>query len=176
MNPITFFLIAFGLVIAALFLLRGGKQQQRKAGLPAGRVVYDDSSRRGGETVQPLYSPRLGLSGKPDYIVIQRNTPIPVEVKSRRSPREPYDSHVFQLAAYCLLVEDHLGVRPPYGIIRYQDRTFQVDFTEALEDELLALLGEMRKEKVSIAPHRSHDVPMRCKGCGFRDVCEESLN
>jgi len=73
-------------------------------------------------------------------------------------------------------VEDQLGQRPPYGIIRYSDRTFQVDFTAALEQELLALLGEMRKEKLSIAPHRSHDEPRRCAGCGFREECEENLS
>lgn len=176
LSATTLFLLAFALFLVALFLLRSGRQTQRRQGLPSGRVVYDDSSRRGGERVQPLYSPRLGLSGKPDYIVRQRGKPIPVEVKSRRAPREPYDSHVFQLAAYCLLVEDQLGVRPPYGLIRYSDRTFQIDFTAQLEEQLLTLLEEMRKEKVSIAPLRSHDEPRRCAGCGFREECEESLS
>jgi CRISPR-associated exonuclease Cas4 len=172
----TLFLFAFTLFIIALFLIRGGSQARRQQGLPSGRVVYDDSSRSGGEPVKPLYSPRLGLSGKPDYIVQQRGVPIPVEVKSRRSPREPFDSHIFQLAAYCLLVEDHYRIRPSYGLIRYSDRTFQVDFTGELEKEFLDLLSEMRKEKISIAPHRSHDELMRCAGCGFRDECEERLN
>lgn len=176
MNSTTIFFIAFALFLVALFLLRSGSQAKRSQGLPPGRVVYDDSSRRGGELSKPLYSARLGLSGKPDYIVQQRGTPIPVEVKSRRAPREPFDSHIYQLAAYCMLVEDQLGIRPPYGLIRYSDRTFQIDFSEELEQELLALLKEMRKEKVSIAPHRSHQDPRRCAGCGFREECEERLN
>jgi CRISPR-associated exonuclease Cas4 len=175
MNPIWIFLLAFALFIAALFLLRGGAQSQRSQGLPPGRVVYDDSSRRGGEQSQPLYSARLGLSGKPDYIVRQHGIPIPVEVKSRRAPREPYDSHIFQLAAYCLLVEDQLGVRPPHGIIRYLDRSFQIEFTPALEAELHELLTAMRQEKISVAPRCSHDQPARCAGCGFREICEERL-
>ena len=176
MNSTIIFFIAFVLFLVALFLIRGGSQTQRSQGLPPGRVVYDDSSRKGGERSKPLYSARLGLSGKPDYIVQQHGTPIPVEVKSRRAPREPFDSHIYQLAAYCMLVEDQLGVRPPYGLIRYSDRTFQIEFTESLEEELLAVLKEMRKEKVSIAPHRSHDDSRRCAGCGFREVCEERLN
>jgi len=176
MNPILVFFFAFILIIIALFLLRGGNQAQRHQGLPSGRVVYDDSSRYGGEHVKPLYSARLGLSGKPDYIVQQRGVPIPVEVKSRRSPREPYDSHIYQLAAYCLLIEDQYNSRPPYGIIRYSDRTFQIDFTDELEEVLLELLREMRKEKISVAPHRSHEQPMRCAGCGFREDCEERLS
>ncbi|MEE4194865.1 MAG: CRISPR-associated protein Cas4 [Anaerolineae bacterium] len=175
MNATTLIILAFGLFLIALFLLRGGRNTQQRQGLPPGRVVYDDSSRKGGEASKPLYSARLGLSGKPDYIVQQHGVPIPVEVKSRRAPRTPYDSHLYQLAAYCMLVEEQLGIRPPYGLIRYSDRTFQIDFTAALEEELLAVLGEMRKEKVSIAPPRSHDDPARCAGCGFREVCEERL-
>lgn len=170
------FLFAFVFFIVALFLIRGGSQTRRQQGIPPGRVVYDDSSRSGGERVEPLYSARLGLSGKPDYIVQQRGVPIPVEVKSRYAPHDPYESHIFQLAAYCLLVEEHYHVRPPYGLIRYSDRTFQVAFTDELEEEFLELLKEMRKEKVSIAPHRSHQDPMRCAGCGFRTICEERLN
>lgn len=176
MNTTTLFFLAFALFLVALFLLRSGHRTQRRQGLPPGRVVYDDSSRSGGESVKPLYSPRLGLSGKPDYIVRQHGIPIPVEVKSRRAPREPYDSHLYQLAAYCALVEDQMNVRPPYGIIRYSDRTFQIDYTEALEDELMAILQEIRKEKLSITPLRSHDEPLRCAGCGFREICEERLS
>ncbi len=175
MNPIVYILLAFALVIIALFLLRGGSQRQRDAGLPRGRVVYDDSSRHGGESVPPLYSAVLGLSGKPDYIVRQGGAEIPVEVKSRRAPHEPYDSHIYQMAAYCMLVAEHFGKRPPYGIIRYQDRAFQIPFTRELEQSLVELLGEMRHHKVSVIPHRSHGQPARCAGCGYQAICEERL-
>ena len=161
-------------ILAVVFFLRGSQKQQQQ-GLPAGRVVYDDSSRKGGEEVQPIYSPRLGLTGKPDYIVRHHHKPIPVEVKSRRAPRQPYDSHIFQLAAYCLLVEEKYGQRPEYGIIRYSDRSYQIDFTLELENQLLVILGEMCQHNKTHAPHRSHEDANRCAGCGYREICQERL-
>src|SRR5207248_1150561 len=80
----------------------------------------------------------------PDYLVKEGKRIIPVEVKSRAAPPEPYPSHVMQLAAYCLLVEDVLGASAPYGFIHYRDQTFRVDFTAPLRAELLRLLNEMR--------------------------------
>ncbi len=52
-------------------------------------------------------------------------TIIPVEIKSRRSPRSgvPYSSHRVQLLAYCALVEETYGRVPPYGILSYGDCT-----------------------------------------------------
>jgi CRISPR-associated exonuclease Cas4 len=168
-------LLALLLAAAAVFLLLRGGKQQAEEGLPVGKVIYDDSSRRAGEEVKPLYSARLGLSGKPDYIVRHQGLPVPVEVKSRRAPRQPYDSHIYQLAAYCMLVEEIFRQRPPYGIIRYNDRSFQVDYTPALEAALNDLLAEMRQRKVSLTPPRSHDLPERCAACGYRDECAERL-
>ena len=84
-----FIIGAICFLIAAVLLFLLGSRQQQDQGLPSGRVVYDDSSRRGGEEITPIYSPRLGLTGKPDYIVRHQRFAIPVEVKSRRAPREP---------------------------------------------------------------------------------------
>ena len=67
----------------------------------------------------------LGLVGKPDYLVESAGQLIPVEVKSTRNSNAPYDAHIFQLAAYCLLVQRQLGKRPPYGILHYANRTYR---------------------------------------------------
>jgi CRISPR-associated exonuclease Cas4 len=98
-----------------------------------------------------------------------------VEVKSGWAPPVPYESHVFQLAAYCLLVERSTARRPPYGILRYRNRTFAVDYTKDLENKLVELLAEMRIEERTGECHRSHDEPARCERCGYRELCEEKL-
>ena len=102
---------------------------------------------------------------------------IPVEAKSTRLPADgrPYDSHVMQLAAYCLLAEDSLGARVPYGVIRYSDGEVTVDYTMELRDELLMLLEEMREAREAEDVHRSHTDVRRCKGCSVREHCEERL-
>ena len=100
---------------------------------------------------------------------------IPVEVKSAPAPPEPYDGHVLQLAAYCLLVEENYGVRPPYGIIQYDDDAFEIEYTEDLEEGVLDLLAAMREDSFSADLARDHDDPRRCARCGFRDACAQAL-
>ena len=123
--------IALVIFIVAIIFFWQSARQRREAGLPGGRVIYTDT-RAWDEVEKPLFSNELGLTGKPDYLVEQNGKLIPVEVKTGRVPDAPYDSHIFQLAAYCLLVEKTYGKRPPYGIIHYSNRDFAVDYTPSL--------------------------------------------
>ena len=100
---------------------------------------------------------------------------LPVEVKSSRAPAQPRPSHILQLAAYCLLVEECYGRCPPYGIIKYADRTFEVDYTPELEDELLATLDDMRNDLDHDDAPRNHDDPVRCQFCGYSQHCEQKI-
>ena len=100
---------------------------------------------------------------------------IPVEVKSSRAQHGPYDSHIFQLAAYCLLVERHFRKRPSYGILHYPNRTFRIDYTDDLESALRHLLADMRAQENLKEIHRSHETAGRCQHCGYRSECGERL-
>ena len=164
--------LALLLLAFVLFFISG--RQQRRAGLPGGRVVYADT---GGwaKVEKPLFDRELGLTGKPDYLVEQGGRLIPVEVKSGRTPEAPYDSHIFQLAAYCRLVEATTGKRPPHGILHYPDRNFAVDYTPQLESALFDLLAELRRDERRAQVHRSHEDGHRCRRCGFRELCDERL-
>ena len=166
--------LILALFLFSLFLLWQASARRNASGLPGGRVVYTDTY-NWGEVDQPLYDPVWDLTGKPDYLVRQGKTLIPVEVKSGRTPAAPYDSHIFQLAAYCLLVERVMDVRPEYGLIKYPQRTFRIDYTAALEKKLKDLLDEMRAARRKRNIHRSHDMPIRCKGCGFGHACDQKL-
>jgi len=168
----SYLIIALFLIALILFWQSG--RQRREAGLPGGRVIYTDTD-GWGKVERPLYNKALNLTGKPDYLVRQGKTVIPVEVKSGRAPQSPYDSHIFQLASYCLLVEKTYGKRPPYGIIHYQDRDFAIDYTPELEFALMDLLAEMQRDGYRQEINRSHGQAARCEGCGFREICDQSL-
>ncbi len=167
------YLALFLFILAIIFFLQSNRQR-REAGLPGGRVVYTDT-RAWGKVEKPLFSEELGLTGKPDYLVENNGQIIPVEVKSGRTPDAPYDSHIFQVAAYCLLVEKAYGKRPPYGIIHYPNRDFAVDFTRELESALLDQLADMRRDEYRTDVPRSHEDAARCRRCGFRKVCDQRL-
>ncbi|MGD8792212.1 MAG: PD-(D/E)XK nuclease family protein [Anaerolineae bacterium] len=157
-----------------LWLLRRAGAGRRRAGLPTGRVTYADTG-AWDRCERPLFSDRHRLTGRPDYLVRVRGGLVPVEVKSGAAPDPPYDSHVLQLAAYCLLVEEQEGRAPPYGILKYDDRAFEIDYTSGLRDELLAVLDDIRHDLGARDVDRSHDQPGRCGGCGHRHRCDQSL-
>jgi len=166
--------LAIFLILVALFLLSQATRQRKATGLPGGQVIYADTSQwEAGD--KSLYDPLMDLAGKPDYLVQQGDMIIPVEVKSTRVAQAPYDSHIFQLAAYCRLVEGEYKQRPSHGIIHYPNRTFRVDYTHELEEDLLDLLIEMRSKTSGAKTTRSHESPQRCKRCGFRSKCDQRL-
>jgi len=168
-----FYFALFLILIAFIFFWQSSRQR-KAAGLPGGRVIYTDTH-GWNKLEKPLFNAALGLTGKPDYLVQQNGQIIPVEVKSGRAPDAPYDSHIYQLASYCLLVEKTYGKRPPYGIIHYEGRDFAVDYTQELENSLLDLLAEMKRDEAKDDVSRSHEQASRCKRCGFRDVCDQKV-
>src|SRR5687768_16891531 len=139
------------LIVALLFVVAFSayvlsKSMASRTGLPEGELLYSDTgfpigkisritrSEVGEKQEKPLVSKRYGLIGRPDYLVKTKEGVIPVEAKSAKLPPSgrPFDSHIMQLAAYCLLVEDVLGANAPYGIIRYRDSEVQVHYTPEL--------------------------------------------
>ncbi len=176
MNNLTWlFILAALLAIAAVILLLRANHQRSQSGLPVGRIVYDDSGGRKRIIERPLFEPTLGITGKPDYLVEQNGSLIPVEVKSGTAPAQPYDNHIMQLAAYCYLVEKTLHRRPTHGIIRYRNRSFALDYTPELEDQFLDLVAEIRQVEKDGEADRSHNIAGRCMGCGYRSTCDQHL-
>jgi CRISPR-associated exonuclease Cas4 len=177
------------LVFAAWYAARAARSESERSGLPKGSVIYSDTNkpvgrlapaevgREGVKQERPLRSEALGLVGRPDYLIETGGGVVPVEAKSAAAPPDgrPRDSHVAQLAAYCLLVEDVLGAPVAYGLIKYRDRDVRVEYTPELREGALALIEEMNEAARADEVHRSHEDPRRCAGCSLRDVCTESL-
>jgi CRISPR-associated exonuclease Cas4 len=186
----TYLFVALIILLLITLVSRvAARRASRRSGLPGGQLLYSDTgypvgrigsiekNQEGARQEKPLTSRSHGLTGRPDYLVRTEEGIIPIEVKSTRCPASgrPYDSHVMQVAAYCLLVEDVVRESVPYGIIRYSDREVIVEYTVELRDELMMLLEEMREARAADDVHRSHREARRCSGCSMREVCTESL-
>ncbi|HZQ08199.1 MAG TPA: CRISPR-associated protein Cas4 [Anaerolineae bacterium] len=163
-------------LIGAVLLRALGRSERAATGLPIdARLVYSDTGawRR---VDKALFSQRYRLTGKPDYVVADKaGAMIPIEVKPNRTDAQARDSDVMQLMAYGILVEETYGARPEYGLLKYRDQVFQIEFTEELRGEFFAILEEMRAARNAENVHRSHNDPTRCRYCGYRDECEEKL-
>ncbi len=163
------------LICIAVFLLILSQRMRRESGIPGGKIIYSDVKMWGKPLEKPLFDGSNGLVGKPDYLLKQDGMVIPVEVKTCRPPDAPYDSHIYQLAAYCLLVEKVYQNRPTHGLINYPGRTFSIEFTPELREKTLSLISEMhRKERTTNVP-RSHEEPPRCRSCGYKSLCDQRL-
>jgi CRISPR-associated exonuclease Cas4 len=113
------------------------------------------------------------LAGRPDAIRVDaRGRWIPIEVKSRPAPRRgPPRSHRVQLAAYCLLTEAATGAPPPFGVLRYGDRTeVRLPWDVAARAELATLRAALDR------PYRgeARPSPARCARCRWRAGCDRA--
>ncbi len=167
-------LLGLGLALAALAAWRHSGRQRERLGLPEGRIVSADT---GGwkACAQPLYSARYHLAGRPDYLVEARRALVPVELKPGRRSLRPYPSDVLQLGAYLLLVEEETGRRPPYGLLCYAERSFEIPYTRALRQAVIESLAEMQRLRKAGRVAPQHSEPQRCRRCGHREHCDEAM-
>ncbi|HLE97102.1 MAG TPA: PD-(D/E)XK nuclease family protein [Candidatus Thermoplasmatota archaeon] len=175
-----FFLLVLAflcLLSALVYLLRAqrakeqGDEVRLRSGVLEGELVYSDLDR----PAEALVSEKYDLTGRPDYMVRRDGHLIPVEVKTGKTPERPHPSHMIQAAAYALLVKESTGDRPPYAVVSYPDRNFEVSFDEAAERQVLVTLLRMRLAETTGEVHRSHQSPARCLGCSRREGCPERL-
>jgi len=118
-----------------------------------------------------IESPKLGLSGKLDLLIISPHGFFPVDFKYTRG--RPHRNHIFQLAGYAMLVEEKYGTHVGTGFIYLApvQEIVAVNLTPQLKENTLSLLGEIRQmigEGILPPP-----TPMRsrCEECEFRNYC-----
>lgn len=163
------------LVGASFFLYRslrstGIVESLRKEFRVSGKIEYIDM-----DDSKVFKSDKHGLSGRPDYVIKVNENLIPVEEKTGRTPRGPLFSHILQIAAYCLLIEERQGKAPPYGLLKYPEHEHEIEYNEDMKKVLLEKLGEMREIMKSGEAHRNHNRPGKCIHCSRRLVCPERL-
>lgn len=166
------------LIGATIFLYRTMRSTEAaiaartKYRIASGSVVYVDSER---EKPKLFISKRYGLSGRPDAVLLEGDVHVPVEVKTGRSPKGPLFSHILQIAAYCLLMEEEYGKAPPHGVIRYGDTSHEIEYNEDLKKLVVDKMTQMRACIVKGEAHRNHNRPGKCVHCSRRSVCPERL-
>jgi CRISPR-associated exonuclease Cas4 len=168
----TLFILPILVILIALWIVFRMKHKRATLQMPPGKTVYLDTQEPG----ITLYAHQYRLKGRPDFLLKRRNLIIPVEAKTGKTPSQPHEGHIMQLMAYCVLVEATYGVKPPYGVIRYPERQFEVEFTAQRETELFHILAEMQTKKNHFEVHRSHTSAHKCAACGVRYECIERLD
>lgn len=159
---------------AALFVVALVSQREYQAIQAIHGIVPGRVGERGLYGGVPEVDEEWGVSGRPDYVIETDDGPVPVEVKTGFTPREPFDSHRMQLATY-LRLQEASGRPPAYGMITYPKGAFRLAWDEQTQAELQAALARMQAAKESGVADRDHEHPGRCKGCARRDACDQQL-
>lgn len=160
-------LLAAVVTLAGLVLIAWAMRalSMRREDRTLGRLVAVDAGRPA-----TLRSERYRIVGRPDELRrLADGRVVPVEFKSRSTPRRgPPPSHLVQVRAYCLLVEDTTGVAPPYGILRYSDGEFRVRWDDRARQELWSVRAEL------LRPYDGRATPSRarCARCPWVGVCD----
>jgi CRISPR-associated exonuclease Cas4 len=156
------------LAVGAAVVLGAARALRRRAA--DGRVGSLEAVDLGAGPV--LRSDRYRLAGRPDALRRRRDGGlVPVELKHRPAPRRgPFPSHVVQLGAYCLLVEEATGRPPAFGLLRYDDGDVPIAWDTALRDRVLATLAR------ATAPYdgAADPSPAKCRGCVWSPSCDAS--
>lgn len=126
----------------------------------------------------PVFSDRLGLSGKADLVEIRRDPAArgrhvearPVEYK--KGPKRRFDNDEVQLCAQALCLEEMFGIAIPSGAIFHaqSQRRTKVIFDAALRARTTAAVAELRALLTqALAPPA--ELKPQCDGCSLREVC-----
>jgi CRISPR-associated exonuclease Cas4 len=154
-------------VLLYVLLTRWCRREQAAVGLDHETVHSSDDSTA---PIPTLRSWRYGLVGRPDQLVRVGRALVPVEQKPTARRLQP--SHVLQVAAQCLLVQEVYGIRPPFGLVVLAEGVRQrVEFSPELERHLLETMAQMRAFLHAGAAPEPRWTSGKCRNCGFRTTC-----
>jgi CRISPR-associated exonuclease Cas4 len=154
--------VAILLALVGLFAIAASAAARRRRGLLGGSTIaLDDVT---------LFSEHHKLVGRPDRIVKRGKAIIPEEWKLGRR-LEPW--HEYQLGTYFILIEEHYGVRPPYGLLVLGNgKRHRVRNTDKLRADVLEVAREIREARRRMhtkLPGAANES--RCRACGQRSIC-----
>lgn len=163
--------ISAALLVVGLDADRTARRRTQAEKLVPGNVL--DSDLAGGGTM--MHDAEWGLNGKPDYILETPHGPVPVEVKTGRTPPKPFPGHALQVGCYLRLLEATTGKAPEYGLLNYPDGVFRIAWDDTLKSDLKGTLARIQEAQATGKADRDHEQPGRCKGCSRREACEQRL-
>ena len=170
-------IVSIALLLCAVFFLIVSKKmhsnvvrKKKHYRIPKGKMTYSDLN----VPAKPFFSKRYRTTGKPDYVIIENNKYIPIELKSG-SHIMPRKNHIMQLATYCQLLEETYGGFVPYGRLVYNDADFKIPFDPKLRFELESVITTMRKSLQHGNVEINHSDINKCRSCSMKKYCNDNL-
>lgn len=122
------------------------------------------------ERALPLYSDRLGLTGRADVVEFDNGVPYPVEYKHGKQRR--HTPGRIQLCAQALCLEEMMDCDVPVGALYHTGahRRQEVPFTDDLRADTREVIDAVRTQlrEQTVPPPVNDD---RCPPCSLQTVC-----
>jgi CRISPR-associated exonuclease Cas4 len=122
------------------------------------------------ERALPLWSKRLGLTGRADVVEFHDNVPYPVEYKLGKQRQWQYEA--IQVCAQALCLEEMLGCVVPRGAVYYCSSRVrrEIVFDEQLQETVTRIAQAVRTMLNSLEmPPAVND--QRCEKCSLVESC-----
>ncbi len=160
------------MIILSKKLKQKAKKLKIENKIQEGNIIYSDLN----VPEKAFFSKRFRITGKPDYIVKKDGYYIPVEIKTGIH-QKAQNNHIFQLMAYCLLLEENYNCFVPYGILVYNDslKSYKISYDPKMRFKLESLIKEMKKSLKSDKINRNHYEIKKCIKCSLRKYCNQKL-
>jgi CRISPR-associated exonuclease Cas4 len=128
----------------------------------------------------PLFSDRLGLSGRADLVEVEEDAPgrvtaaRPVEYK--KGPKRRFDNDEVQLCAQALCLEDMFSLVVPAGAVFYaqSQRRLEIVFDPPLRQLTLDTIAATRA-LIAGGEIPTAELKPQCEGCSLHEICLPEL-
>jgi CRISPR-associated exonuclease Cas4 len=172
--------------------LRGENEHTIIGDLAHEHVDFPGFEQRAGWTLLralPVFSDRLGLSGKADLVEVRFGKSQISDLKSKmpcvaaarpveykKGPKRRFDNDEVQLCAQALCMEEMFGLTVEAGAIFYvqSQRRLNVPFDAALRALTLRAISDL-KSLISNPAIPPAELKPQCEGCSLHEVCLPEL-
>tara|TARA_Y100000310_G_C20649646_1_gene798640 strand:- start:23 stop:847 length:825 start_codon:yes stop_codon:yes gene_type:complete len=125
----------------------------------------------------PLISENIGLKGRADRIMLDKETIIPFELKTRTAEKV-YPSDKIQLTAYTMLLEEKYNKQIPIAILEAGNQTHEIEITESNKQEVRELISEINNLIKSYNSENKTEPKFpsnfaKCQKCNWKEQCDK---
>lgn len=125
----------------------------------------------------PLFSESLGLKGRADRIMLDKEKIVPYELKTRTT-ETIYPSDEIQITSYAMLLEEKYNKPIPFGILEAGNQIHEIQITEANKQKVRDLINEINNliqssnSENKIEPKFPSNFS-KCQKCSWEEECSK---
>ncbi|AIG97423.1 CRISPR-associated protein Cas4 [Archaeoglobus fulgidus DSM 8774] len=160
---IPYFTLIVGAKERITELMKYGREEHKKR--------LRKMEKKGWKTNVLLKSEKYGIYGYVDAFRKEGNGYVVYEFKNTEYKKNVFKMHLYQTAAYALLVEENFG-RVIKLVVEYGDKKVEAPFTRGIKNYAVSIINKIHRigetGLVSVKIDRR-----KCYNCGFRYICRE---